>query len=233
MNLLLLEAADFTAKDTAIIRGRRLRQLNEVIRAEAGKVCKAGVLGGDRGRGEIVEITSNYAVVRFIPERPPLEPGKITLVCALPRPKSFTKVLHAAVETGVKELNFIQTFKVDKSYWSAPRLAPEAVREELLLALEQSGDTILPQVHFFPRFKIFVEDVLPQIASGTTALFGDPAGVPAAITPGKITLAVGPEGGFTDYEKRKLGEAGFAPISLGERTLRTEFAVAALLAKLG
>ncbi len=232
MNLLLLAPADFIAPDTAVVRDRRLRQLNEVIHAEPGKLCKAGVLNGDRGRGEILAIDRERAVVRFLAETPPLAPSPVKLVCALPRPKSFTKVLHAAVENGVKELYFIQTFKVDKSYWSAPRLAEAALHEELLLALEQAGDTLMPQVHFFNRFKPFVEDVLPALTAGTTALFGDPAGVAATATSGKITLAVGPEGGFTDYEKQKLIDVGFAPISLGERTLRTEFAVAELLAKL-
>ncbi|HHU55575.1 MAG TPA: 16S rRNA (uracil(1498)-N(3))-methyltransferase [Acholeplasmataceae bacterium] len=40
----------------------------------------------------------------------------------------------------------------------------------------------------------------------------------------KILVAVGPEGGFADEEVLKLDEAGFIPITLGKRVLRTETA---------
>ena len=48
-----------------------------------------------------------------------------------------------------------------------------------------------------------------------------------------MLLAVGPEGGFSEYEESRFEEAGLRPVSLGARILRTEFAVASLLALLG
>lgn len=45
--------------------------------------------------------------------------------------------------------------------------------------------------------------------------------------PTRILLAVGPEGGWTSLEKEKLGNAGFYPISLGGRILRTDAATMA------
>ncbi|MNU08090.1 16S ribosomal RNA methyltransferase RsmE [compost metagenome] len=47
-----------------------------------------------------------------------------------------------------------------------------------------------------------------------------------------ITLAIGPEGGWIPYEVEKLHEAGLTPVQLGERILRVETAVTALLARL-
>ena len=46
MNLLLLEPSDFISGSVVRISGRRLRQLADVIRAEPGKRCKAGLLNG-------------------------------------------------------------------------------------------------------------------------------------------------------------------------------------------
>ena len=46
------------------------------------------------------------------------------------------------------------------------------------------------------------------------------------------TLAIGPEGGFSDTEQRRLMAAGFAPARLGPRVLRTETAGLAALAAL-
>ena len=47
-----------------------------------------------------------------------------------------------------------------------------------------------------------------------------------------MTLAIGPERGFTDYEIAMLGARGFRTVSLGERRLRVEDAVPALLGRL-
>jgi 16S rRNA (uracil1498-N3)-methyltransferase len=49
---------------------------------------------------------------------------------------------------------------------------------------------------------------------------------------GAIELLVGPEGGFTDDEERAAGDAGFIPVRIGPRVLRTETAAPALIAAL-
>ena len=45
-----------------------------------------------------------------------------------------------------------------------------------------------------------------------------------------VTLAVGPEGGWTNQELQQLEEQGFQPMVFGERIMRTETAAPALLA---
>jgi 16S rRNA (uracil1498-N3)-methyltransferase len=47
------------------------------------------------------------------------------------------------------------------------------------------------------------------------------------------SLAIGPEGGWTDDELDVARAAGFAEVSLGQNILRTETAVLAALAILG
>ena len=46
----------------------------------------------------------------------------------------------------------------------------------------------------------------------------------------RVTVLAGPEGGFTDYERESAKEAGFVPVKLGKRILRTETASLAALA---
>jgi len=46
----------------------------------------------------------------------------------------------------------------------------------------------------------------------------------------RVLLAVGPEGGWTDFEVQLLETHGFQPFGMGSRTLRTDTACIALLA---
>jgi RsmE family RNA methyltransferase len=50
--------------------------------------------------------------------------------------------------------------------------------------------------------------------------------------PGRVALAIGPEGGWVDFELTLLAARGFVPFSLGERILRVEVAVPYALGQL-
>ncbi len=234
MNLLLLEPGDFSAGNKARIAGRRLEQMRKVWRAEPGGIYKAGLLNGLTGSARILALSAESAELEVELTNPPPPPLPVTLIAALPRPKTMVKVLHCASSMGVKKIFFIESWKVDKSYWTTPLLEEEAVRKALILGLEQGCDTILPQLEIRRRFKPFVEDELGSIAAGTRLLVGHPsAGEPFPRRPGMpVTLLFGPEGGFTDYEVGLLAANGAAPVSFGPRPLRTEFAVAAMLGAL-
>jgi RsmE family RNA methyltransferase len=134
----------------------------------------------------------------------------------------------------VKEIIMINSWRVDKSYWQSPSLKPEALREQLILGLEQARDTILPNIQLQQRFKPFVEDDLPELAADSCALVAHPGSsepCPANVQR-KITLAIGPEGGFTPYEVDLLVNAGLNQVHLGARPLRVETAVPALIGRL-
>ena len=91
-------------------------------------------------------------------------------------------------------------------------------------------------IAFQPRFKPFVEDVLPGMLRDAPGIVAHPgAALPCPAgegAPGLRTLILGPEGGFTDYEIGALITAGARPVHLGPRILRTEVALAALLGRL-
>jgi 16S rRNA (uracil1498-N3)-methyltransferase len=57
-------------------------------------------------------------------------------------------------------------------------------------------------------------------------------GAAAGRTAGPVTLAAGPEAGFSEAEEAALVQAGFTPVRLGPRVLRTETAAIAALAAL-
>lgn len=234
MNLILLEKSDFFSADRVRLTGRRLQHILTVHRAEIGEQLRVGLLGGKMGSGRICQIDAEAVELQVELSQPPPPPLPVTLLLALPRPKMLKRVLQTVSSLGVKQIYLINSYRVEKSFWGSPLLETEKLREQLLLGLEQARDTILPQIHLRQRFKPFVEDELPELCRGTTALVAHPVAAQSdPFFPNQaVTLAIGPEGGFIPYEIEKLEEAGFSAFSLGERILRVETAVPVLLARL-
>lgn len=234
MNLLLLEDADFIAANRARLEGRRLKHLHEVHRAEAGDSLRVGRLGGSMGQGHLLRLDPDMAELEVTLDQPPPAKLPLTLLLALPRPKMLRRVLQTVAAMGVPRLVLLNSYRVEKSFWQTPFLEPEAIREQLILGLEQARDTQLPEVLIEKRFKPFVEDRLPALAADTLGLVGHPGDFPACprAVERPVTLAIGPEGGWIPYEVEKLQAAGLQPVQLGERILRVETAVTALLARL-
>jgi RsmE family RNA methyltransferase len=158
----------------------------------------------------------------------------LVLVLALPRPKAMRRVLQTVATLGIKRLCLVAAWRVEKSYWESPLLTPARVAAELVLGLEQGGDTVVPTVTLHRRFKPFVEDELGALAAASRPLLAHPTAerpCPRAVgTP--VTLAIGPEGGFTAYEVGALEAQDFESVSLGPRILRVEQAVPALVGRL-
>ncbi|MFV3366696.1 16S rRNA (uracil(1498)-N(3))-methyltransferase [Pseudomonas sp. NY15435] len=234
MNLLLLDDVDFVAADRVILRDRRLTHMQEVHRAESGDRMRVGRLGGLMGEGRLLRLEANEAELQVSFDQAPPAKLPLTLLLALPRPKMLRRVLQTVAAMGVPRLVLLNSYRVEKSFWQTPFLEPDAVREQLILGLEQARDTVLPEVIIEKRFKPFVEDRLPALAAGSLGLIGHPGPwpeCPRALNE-PVTLAIGPEGGWIPYEVDKLREAGLSPVQLGERILRVETAVTALLARL-
>jgi 16S rRNA (uracil1498-N3)-methyltransferase len=235
MNIILIEKNDFINSSRVSITGLRAEHISNVLNAKPGQTLKIGMVNGNVGQGIFISGDSKHIEIdvgTFL--IPPPEPLPITLIVAMQRPKTMKKIIQSATAMGVKKFIFIQTWKVEKSYWSSPLLQPKGIEEQLRLGLEQSGDTMMPDIEIRRRFKPFVEDELPALLAGTRGFVAHPSGsktCPHKVD-GPVTLCVGPEGGFTEYEVDKLSAAGMLAVNIGSRPLRSEFAVTAILAKL-
>lgn len=234
MNLLLLEEADFVAADRVVLGDRRFTHMQEIHRVAVGDTLRVGCLGGLMGQATVLRLEGHEAELSVEFTQPPPAKLPLTLVLALPRPKMLRRVFQTVATMGVGKLILVNSYRVEKSFWQTPFLAPAAIREQLVLGLEQARDTVLPEVIIEKRFKPFVEDRLPAIVEGTLGLVGHPGNYPPCPRglDEPVTLAIGPEGGWIPYEVELLGKAGLSPVQLGERILRVETAVTALLARL-
>jgi 16S rRNA (uracil1498-N3)-methyltransferase len=224
MNLILLSKSDFITPTKVRLTDRRLTHLQEILNVKEGQVLTVGHRNGLMGEGIITKVSDDEVEleVNCKTEPPPALP--LTLILALPRPHVLRRTLISAASLGIKKIIILNFNRVEKSLWNSSALKAEAVDEQLILGLEQSRDTIMPEVILKDRFKPFVEDELPRLIEGTVPLIAHPGGGEACPqTPQKpVTLIIGPEGGIIDFEMAHLKEIGFKPIDLGPRILRVE-----------
>lgn len=235
LNLILLFQDDFKHHNSRVrLQGRRLNHVIEVHRAAVGNELAVGVLNDRIGTGKIIALSQSVLEMDVKLDRLPPSKLPLTVILALPRPKFLKRVLRSVSSMGVQRIILINTFRVEKSYWQSPFLSHEHLQKQLLLGLEQAGDTILPEILLKPLFKPFVEDELPGIAAGTVCLVAHPNAAkscPRGINQ-PTTLIIGPEGGFIPYEIEKLSCCGFQPVRISDRTLSVETVVPALIARL-
>ena len=233
MNTLLLESSTIVGNE-AVISGRQHQHVTEIQRVVVGDTLRVGEINGQLGSALITAIDEHCTCLNLtLTETPPLA-IPLTLVLALPRPKMLRRILQTVAAMGVKKIHLINASRVEKSYWQSPMLEPDAIRQQLILGLEQACDSRLPEFQLHPLFKPFVEDQLPALAGGQLALVAHPYTedrCPVEIAQAAM-LAVGPEGGFIPYEINKLHSCGFKSVHIGSRILRVETAIPALLSRL-
>ena len=235
MNIVLLHPAELPATGQVLLTERRAEHIHRVIQPKPGDNLRVGVVNGQMGLAEVLHCTDKQVALQVTLNQPAPAPLPVTLLLAMPRPKVLRRLLQSITALGVKQIYLTNSYRVEKSYWQTPFLEADAIQEQLLLGLEQGRDTLLPEVHQRKRFKPFVEDELPALLKGKQGFLAHPteSALPCPSNQQHDSLlAIGPEGGFIAYEVEKLEQAGFQTISLGQRILKVETAVPALLSKL-
>jgi len=157
-------------------------------------------------------------------------PLAFTLAQALPAADKMDWIVQKAVELGVARLQPLSARR------SVVRLAGERAqrrgghwRQVAAAACEQCGRNRLPEILPLTDLAHFL-----GVGGGdeTRLLLCPGEGLRLAELPrpGAVTLLVGPEGGFADDEAEAAQAAGFRPLRLGPRVLRSETAGLAALA---
>ena len=243
MNMLLcrneqLVKLSDTQMQCVVDDARRVEHIKNILKLKACDICKVGLVNQGCFNGRINSVSNSQVVVDFELADMEKAPAKmpLTLFIAMQRPNTLKKVIHCAITMGVEKICFFGSYKVEKSYWQSSVLQEKNLQFEIDLALEQCKDPIEPEITFCRYFKNFTEDILMPFQSENPVFVAHPAGEPSNVSAQlasgscqKCGLVVGPEGGFTDYEVGRLQEMGLHLLSLGDRVLRTEFALAALL----
>lgn len=225
-----------TSANTATTTERQAQHIRAVLKMTQGDTLSVGLLNGKMGRAVIGQTSDSGITLHDIQlDQNPPAGLPMTLILGMPRPQMIKRILQTVATMGVEHLVLLQTSRVEKSFWQSPSATDQAIHEQLLLGLEQGVATQLPKVSKFQRFRPFVEDHLEELCAGSKCYIADPSGDDAPEIHAqneRITLAIGPEGGFLNQEVSQFQQRGFQNIHLGQRILKVETAVPVLLAKL-
>ncbi len=241
MNLLILTEDDRADGDIFIVAGNRLRHIIGVLGASVGDSLEVGLVDGPVGRAIVRAIEKERIVLKcqWLEDVQDTVPA-IDIICALPRPQTFKKVLQVSATMGVDRVHFINANRVEKCFFSASVTRPERIRQYLEKGLSQGKRTRLPKVSINPRFRCFFEEVVPRLESDeqgkAVKLVADlecESYLNGSLLEGaeRIIIAIGPEGGWVPFELEIMQSQGFEKFKLGNWPLRTENALVATLAQ--
>jgi RsmE family RNA methyltransferase len=236
VNLILLEPEEVDSAGVASVADRRAEHLIQVLKVAPGHSVRLGVINGPIGVGTVTSIVGATVELQcdletMIPAWPAID-----LLLALPRPKVMRRLWAQLAALGVGRIVLTKAERVERNYFDTHVLTPECFRPLLIEGLQQARDTRLPIVSIHTRFKVLIEDELDALCTGGLRLAAHPRAAVSVHTLVKdrpherVLLAIGPEGGWNDFELDLLQEHGFHAVGMGPRTLRTDTACIALLA---
>lgn len=210
----------------AELTGRDAEHLVRVLRAEAGQRYEIS----DNRDVYLAEITSAHkAAVCFevIEKLPPqVETAPALLVVALIKFDRFEWLVEKATELGVAEIRPFEAARTERGLRQAAAKRMERWKRIAFEASQQARRAHLPKL-------IPVSSAVEAFATAArdkVMLDENPGAPPFGTAGGGVALLVGPEGGWTDEERRQASEAGWRACSLGPTVLRTETAAVAGLA---
>jgi 16S rRNA (uracil1498-N3)-methyltransferase len=186
--------------------------------------------------GKIVEINGKRVLLHELQScmSDAESPLHIILAQAMCSSEKMDWVVQKAAELGVTEIHPVQASR------SVAKLAPARVEKRLahwqqvaISACEQCGRNLVPRIHAPQDLGAWLagvrhtphQKIVLQI-EGATPLHKLP------VPPQTLYLLVGPEGDFNADEIQMAHLAGFLPVRLGRRILRTETAAMAGIAAL-
>jgi 16S rRNA (uracil1498-N3)-methyltransferase len=226
--------APLAAGKRVILEGNAASHVTRVLRLRVGEALTlfngaggeyAASIDAARGGRLTVAVGEPRAVERE-------SPLTLTLAQGVSRGERMDLVVQKATELGVSGIVPLFTER------SVVRLGAQQAERKLnhwraiaIAACEQSGRNRLPNV----APPVSLADLLRSGADreGGTRLLLSPGAssrldaLPRPAT--SITVLIGPEGGLTNAEQEAAVAAGFLPVRLGPRVLRTETAAIAAL----
>jgi 16S rRNA (uracil1498-N3)-methyltransferase len=245
----LFEAGERAAEETraapaagqlVALDERRSHHLVRVLRLAAGAAVEAFDGRGGAFAAEIDTADPRRCLLRLGEPiaRAVESPLRITLAQCLSTADRMDWTIEKAVELGANAIVPLSSVR-SQVRLDAPRAARklEHWRHIIESACTQSGRALLPALSPLQPLRDFVAAASDEAAEPARRLVLDPdARMPLSLSSVArgvpLVLLVGPESGLSAEEFRAARHAGFEPVALGPRILRTETAGLAAIAAL-
>ena len=169
-------------------------------------------------RAAVLEVTAQVA-----PQR---DPPDLWLLFAPIKKARTDFIVEKAAELGVARIQPVLT-----AFTNAERVRTDRLQAHAVEAAEQCGGTFVPEV----AEPVKLDALLARWPADRRLMFCDEARTAepvqtalAQASPGPWAVLIGPEGGFSEAEARRLREMAL-PVTLGPRILRADTAAVAAL----
>ena len=178
-------------------------------------------------RAKVSEAGKRGGVLTVEDQTAPLQmPPDLWLLFAPIKKDRTDFIVEKAAEMGASRIVPIQT-----DYTQGDRLKQERLQAHAVAAAEQCGGTYVPEVTSLQK----LSPLLATWPEERQLMFCDEAEVGAGevlgdVGPGPWAILIGPEGGFSEAERKRLKSLPFAhTVSLGPRILRADTAAVAAM----
>jgi len=236
---------DHFESSSAALTGDAADHLGRVLRAETGQLYELS--DGERiwlARTERISLSRNgnsrieFALIESIPA--PAPRLQIELLISLVKFDRFEWCLEKATELGAAKIVPLASARTDKPLIAAASKRHDRWKKILLESAQQSRRLRPPQI----AGAIAPGEAFAASSAAITIILSERLDAPSLRTvlggvaslkeskPVTVSLAIGPEGGWTEPEFAAAHAAGFAEASLGQNILRAETAVIAALSVL-
>ena len=238
MNLILIDKSEIV-RGRVELSGRRAHHIATVLAPACGDELRVGVIRGAVGRATVEAVGADQVVLALDIATTSAAAPRVDLILAMPRPKVLSRVLASVAALGVRRIDLVNAWRVDKSYLGSRRLDVDRLRADLVRGCEQGATTWVPDVAVHRLLMPFLADLEVDLgARQPRALLAHPRAertiesVLECGFAGSVVVAVGPEGGWIDREISSFTALGFTAVGLGAAILRVDDAVVATLAEI-
>lgn len=217
--------ADEVSGNRAALTGAHAQHLARVLRARIGQEFDITTTENVR-RGRITSISPDRVEFDLGEEISAGETVRITLLLAIIKFDRMEWAIEKCTELGVARIVPLIARRSDPHLAAAAVKRVERWRRIAREASEQSRRAHLPEIA--DPIKVAAAANFPGAARILLAESEEQHRLPADAD--EITLAIGPEGGWTEDELKRFRQAGWVSASLGDTILRAETAAIAATA---
>ena len=217
--------------------------LTRVLRLRAGdSLVVFNGRGNGKGNGEfeatVTTVERRVASIKlgkFI-DRNVESPLELVLVQGVSRGERMDYTVQKAVELGITQIVPVNTERTVVNLKGDRLIRRQQHWQSIVNAsCEQSGRNMVPEVKPIKPIQQWLDESSTDPAPGLKLVLHHRAETSLADLPrpeGSVTILIGPEGGLAPAEISAVQLAGYSPLRLGPRVLRTETAAVAALSVL-